>query len=584
VACTAGDGGFHVLEPAPRAVQTHDANGNSEAAGLTPAHEPRTPRKSASADRLESLPGLGAVRQSARQSLPTDISTLVPSMQPHARSSLPRLSIDAGLMPLGAKLAPLAPLGAKPLLGALGGGGGTVPSSPGVLAGGASTPERSSSPLPPVNGSTGAGQSTGTGEPAAGTGAGAAAPAGGEASALRAMQAVARLAQGDAVGAASCYLSVGDVDTAARALVRGSQVEMAAALMMSLPGASTGTGARTGAGGGGCSDAAYAMLAEKAVALGEWELAREAAGAISDAAARTWRLQLVCAGHRAVESDGAAAESFKTKCLSGGGAGGGDAAETAVLQVIAGDVGAAAGAVVAAINAELATPGPWNAGLLTRLLGTLGEPDDTSRALATPPRAFVPPQPPTSSPLHATADHLKPWIHNRTTHLLHHLSYDPRILHHSPNPASLVDTPFTPSSTPKHQLQNSGLLVVIHSLLCQCHTVNLCTHARPRHPRALRLGVLSAGQHARKSIDPRVRAEVTLLRCYLGALVVGSAGYTSASHSLFHHARAALKQFAEPPGFPHHVAFISLQVSPEPSCTPSLQQCAPNYSPHTLPS
>ena len=56
-----------------------------------------------------------------------------------------------------------------------------------------------------------------------------------------------------------------------------------------------------------------------------------------------------------------------------------------------------------------------------------------------------------------------------------------------------------------------------------------------------------------------MRAEVTLLRCYISALAVASAGYNPVSHSLFHHARAALKQLTDSPGFPHPVAFVSLQ-------------------------
>ena len=55
------------------------------------------------------------------------------------------------------------------------------------------------------------------------------------------------------------------------------------------------------------------------------------------------------------------------------------------------------------------------------------------------------------------------------------------------------------------------------------------------------LHVVSHGANALKPIDPVIRAEVTLQRCYLSALVLSSAGYTPAANALFHHARAARK-------------------------------------------
>lgn len=64
-----------------------------------------------------------------------------------------------------------------------------------------------------------------------------------------------------------------------------------------------------------------------------------------------------------------------------------------------------------------------------------------------------------------------------------------------------------------------------------------------------------------KPIDPVIRAEVTLQRCYLSALVLSSAGYTPAANALFHHARAALKHLNKGEarfGFPHAVAMISI--------------------------
>ena len=51
------------------------------------------------------------------------------------------------------------------------------------------------------------------------------------------------MSHGDALGAASCYLSVGDAGAAAQTLVRGGQIEMAAALILSLPAGGGGDGA-----------------------------------------------------------------------------------------------------------------------------------------------------------------------------------------------------------------------------------------------------------------------------------------------------------------------------------------------------
>ena len=58
--------------------------------------------------------------------------------------------------------------------------------------------------------------------------------------------------------------------------------------------------------------------------------------------------------------------------------------------------------------------------------------------------------------------------------------------------------------------------------------------------------------------EPTLRAEVTLLRCFLSALALGSAGYTPAQHSLYHHARSALKSMKGESAFPRSVAYISL--------------------------
>ena len=91
-----------------------------------------------------------------------------------------------------------------------------------------------------------------------------------EASTVRAAQAAARLVHGDAIGAASRYLSVGATREAVKALIRGSQIEMAAALMRTLPADK------------GSKDAAHVLACERAVELGEWEIAAEAAGSIAN--------------------------------------------------------------------------------------------------------------------------------------------------------------------------------------------------------------------------------------------------------------------------------------------------------------
>ena len=78
------------------------------------------------------------------------------------------------------------------------------------------------------------------------------------------------------------------------------------------------------------------------------------------------------------------------------------------------------------------------------------------------------------------------------------------------------------------------------------------------------LAVIGGGRFA-SACDPKLRAEVTMLRCYLSALALASAGYTPAQHSLYHHARAALKRTRKldengtrDTGFPHPVPYVSL--------------------------
>lgn len=424
VACTSDAGGFPITAvAAPKLAESNgDGKGHSRMSSFGGSDDEGPPP-------LSETP-VNVKKSSSAE--PLDLGALTGALNPMARTSLPKLE------PLAPR-ASLPPLGAKPPLGALGSGNNLL-SSPGgapVLA----SPTRPEKPLTPARaprtsttGSVGGGRVSSGGVAGAMPGS---IPQS-RATEVRVTQASARLSHGDAVGAAACHLSVGEAGKAARALVMGTQYEMAAALMMSLPGGAEVGGARG-------IDHARALLAERACALGEWELAREAAGAIGDTSARTWRLQLVCARHGAVETNSVMVENFKGKCLGGGrGGDGGDAAEAAVLKVIAGEVEAAAGAAVAAINTEIKTQGgQWNAQLLTRLLAALD--------------------------------------------------------------------------------------------------------------------VICAGSYATKTVDPRVRAEVTLLRCYLSALVVSSAGYTAVSCSLFHHARAALKQFSEAPGFPHPAAFISVQ-------------------------
>ena len=261
-----------------------------------------------------------------------------------------------------------------------------------------------------------------------------------EASTVRAAQAAARLVHGDAIGAASRYLSVGATREAVKALIRGSQIEMAAALMRTLPADK------------GSKDAAHVLACERAVELGEWEIAAEAAGSIANVVERSWRLLLVRARFAATESDGTVVTRFDAMCdatrqVAGSWEGGcgGDVAESAVLHSLLGEVDVAASECVRAVNDELKRPGAWNAKALTRLLEAL----------------------------------------------------------------------------------------------------HVCSH----------------GAHALRAIDPVIRQEVTLQRCYLSALVLASAGYTPAANSLFHHARAALKQLNKSEarfGFPHAVAMISI--------------------------
>ena len=76
--------------------------------------------------------------------------------------------------------------------------------------------------------------------------------------------------------------------------------------------------------------------------------------------------------------------------------------------------------------------------------------------------------------------------------------------------------------------------------------------------------MIGGGRFA-SACDPKLRAEVTMLRCYLSALALASAGYTPAQHSLYHHARAALKRTRKldengtrDTGFPHPVPSVSL--------------------------
>ena len=71
------------------------------------------------------------------------------------------------------------------------------------------------------------------------------------------------------------------------------------------------------------------------------------------------------------------------------------------------------------------------------------------------------------------------------------------------------------------------------------------------------LAVVGTGTNA-TAYEPTLRAEVTLLRCFLSALALGSAGYTPAQHSLYHHARSALKSMKGESAFPRSVAYISL--------------------------
>ena len=173
---------------------------------------------------------------------------------------------------------------------------------------------------------------------------------------IRGSQASRRLAHGDAVGAASCFLSISDTIGATKALLRGGQIEMAAALMLSLP-----KDKFPGVAGTSGRDNAHALLAALACEFGEWDFALTAASAIVDRDDRSWRSRLVLAKRLAVDAEGCARERFAEKCAqsfcpekSGERSDAVNAAVAAVAAATAGDLQAAAECAVAAAAFEIA--------------------------------------------------------------------------------------------------------------------------------------------------------------------------------------------------------------------------------------
>ena len=283
---------------------------------------------------------------------------------------------------------------------------------------------------------------------------------------IRLTQASRRLAHGDAVGAASSFLSIGDACGAVRALLRGTQVEMAAALMLSLPAKSWVDYFAESEKSKTVPDAAQSLLATRACEFGEWDLALESCCAISDPYERAWWGQLVLAKRFAVDPEGCVEDKFAEKCKAGCGklvnptnaSPATNAATTAVAAAVVGDVQAAAECAVAAALVEVSKV--FDVGMEDG--GKFGD---------------------------------------RTSNLW----------------------------------DSAGLTKLLSAF-----------------------EIISTARNA-DAYDPKLRVEVTTFRCYLGALVLHSAGYTPAQRSLFHHARASLKSSKAFTRFPHQAAFISLQ-------------------------
>ena len=443
VACTAAEG----LLRAPRDDEM-DA-GARPCPASTPTRPPRPPRiesptgnetgTGTGTTSAASTPARGHSRSSTLENVP-DLAAALPSTLDRPRNSLPAI----GATP-GNKLAPLSPLpplgGKTPLAPPRPVAGGVNPASPGARRDDSARGARAENGAAVENGAVALGRRpldlpprpvpvpVPVPVPASGS---SLAPAGAAAIAVRATQGATRLAHGDAVGAASCALSVGDAVGAARALVRGAQIEMAAALMLSVPSAA-----------GDASDAPRALLCERAAALGEWDAAFRSADTATDGPTRAWRLQLLAARRLAEGGDRVAAERFAEKCAAarGSASAGDDDAAAAVACAIRGDAATGAATAVTAAHAQIARDDAWDGTALERILSALA--------------------------------------------------------------------------------------------------------------------VVGTGTNA-TAYEPKLRAEVTLLRCFLSALALGSAGYTPAQHSLYHHARSALKSTKGESAFPRPVAYISL--------------------------
>ena len=419
VACTADEG---LLRAPPRDEETSGAETATGRTGATTTGTTRAPSIDGAPASASSAPSIDGAptsassapstpaRERSRSSTLENVSTLaaaLPSTLGRPRNSLPAIGAARG----NAALSPLPPLGGKTPLAPVHPADGHArrdDSASGRVERGAVRREEGDAVRGP--------------RPARSV----------HLSAVRAAQGATRFARGDAVGAASCALSVGDAVGAARALVRGAQIEMAAALMLSVPRAA-----------GDFPDAPRALLCERATALREWDVAFRSAVDVADEPTRAWRLQLLAARRLAEGDDVRASERFAEKCAAarGGASAGDDDAASSVASAIRGDAATAAATAVRAAHARVARDDAWDGAALERLLSALA--------------------------------------------------------------------------------------------------------------------VVGTGTFA-TAYEPTLRAEVTLLRCFLSALALGSAGYTPAQHSLYHHARSALKSMKGESAFPRSVAYISL--------------------------
>ena len=279
VACTADEG---LLRAPPRDEETSGAETTTGRTGATTTGTTDAPSIDGAPTSASSATSTPA-RERSRSSTLENVSTLaaaLPSTLGRPRNSLPAIGAARG----NAALSPLPPLGGK------------TPLAPGHPADGHARRDDSASGRV----ERGAvrreeGDAVRGPRPARSV----------HLSAVRAAQGATRLARGDAVGSASCALSVGDAVGAARALVRGAQIEMAAALMLSVPRAA-----------GDFPDAPRALLCERATALREWDVAFRSAVDVADEPTRAWRLQLLAARRLAEGDDVRASERFAEKCAA----------------------------------------------------------------------------------------------------------------------------------------------------------------------------------------------------------------------------------------------------------------------------